>query len=118
MARHNELGNMGEELAVAYLQEQGYELLERNWRHSHSEIDIIARKEGVLHFIEVKSRSNDHFGFPEEGVDDKKLENLLLASEAYLDAHPGFGEIQFDILSILIPGNGKPDYFLIEDVYL
>ncbi|MFM9908090.1 MAG: YraN family protein, partial [Chitinophagaceae bacterium] len=84
MASHNETGKKGEELAAAWLEESGFCLLHRNWRHSHYEIDIIATKSNKVHFIEVKTRSSNRFGFPEESVSDKKIENLMQAAEEFL----------------------------------
>jgi len=118
MAAHNELGKKGEELAVAWLIQRGYELLFQNWRHSHLELDIIASKEEVLHFIEVKSRTNQKFGYPEESVSDQKMQHLLDAAEEFVYQHPQWNHIQFDILSICLDKLGKAEYYLIEDIYL
>lgn len=118
MAEHNRTGNSGEALAVSYLTEKGYAVMHQNWRHSHWEVDIIAEKNGILHFIEVKTRLNKKFGYPEDNVSNKKIQYLINASEEYLYQHPQWQRIQFDILSISIL-NGEPvEYFLIEDVYL
>ena len=57
MASHNELGKDGEEMAARWLENKGYEILHRNWRHSHYEIDIVAAKASFLHFVEVKARN-------------------------------------------------------------
>ena len=64
MAKHNELGKDAEEMAVRWLMKQGFEILHRNWRYSHYEIDIIARREGKLHIVEVKARTGNRMGFP------------------------------------------------------
>jgi putative endonuclease len=117
MAAHNELGKKGEALATNWLREHGFEILCKNWRHAHVEVDIIATKEMVLHFVEVKSRSNDRFGYPEESVSEKKMDNLMLASEEFLFRFPYWKLIQYDVLSININNNGEVDFFLIEDVY-
>lgn len=73
MAEHNELGKKGEDLAVAYLLENGYEILDRNWTFQKAEIDIIAKKENILAIIEVKTRSNLDFGLPQDFVKPKKF---------------------------------------------
>ena len=117
MSGHNELGEKGEALAVAWFQKKGFEILHRNWRHSHWEVDIIASNGKLLHFIEVKTRSNKQYGEPEESVGKKKIQNLMNAAEEYLYQNPDWKRIQFDILSIYLPKNGEPEYFLIEDVY-
>ena len=84
MASHNKLGEEGEELAVKWLKENGYEVLHRNWRHSHYEIDIIALKNNMLHFVEVKARKNSPFGHPEDSVTKKKFKNLQKAADEFL----------------------------------
>ncbi len=116
MAEHLALGKKGEDLAVEWLQEKSYHILHRNWRYSHAEVDIIAEKEGVLHFIEVKTRSTTKFGMPEESVDEKKLDNLMSAAEEYVFQFPEWERIQYDVLSIQIRGENI-DYFFLDDVY-
>lgn len=81
-------GRYGESLAVAYFIGIGYEILHRNWRHKRLEVDIIAVKDAVLHFIEVKTRTSGSFGPPEESVTEKKLRSLIDASAAYLYIYP------------------------------
>jgi len=118
MATHNQLGKRGEALAVTYLVQKTYTILFQNWRYSHYEIDIIATKNNKLHFVEVKTRSNNHFGYPEESVTKKKFRYLQQAADEFLHQHPGHYRIQYDILSITIGAGQLPDFFLIEDVFL
>lgn len=73
MAWHNETGKTGEKLAADWLEKKGFTILEKNWRHKRLEVDIIAEKDNLLHFIEVKSRSSQNYGLPEESVSLKKL---------------------------------------------
>ena len=118
MAEHNETGKRGEDLAAAYFEKHGYFLLYRNWRYRKWEVDIIATRNGMLHFIEVKTVSTLFFGHPEEKISKKKISNLINASEQFLYQHPKWQRIQFDVLSItMLPGKSV-EYFLIEDVYL
>ena len=117
MAAHNDLGKLGEELAVAWFQEHGYEILQRNWRSCQYEIDIIARKEGRLHFIEVKLRKYHPGSNPENSVTRQKFRSLKNAAAQYLYMHPHYKWIQYDILAITLR-NEVPEYFLIEDVFL
>ena len=105
MAEHNLTGKTGEALAVVYLSEKGYHILHRNWRHSRWEVDIIAEKDSILHFVEVKTRRTKKFGRPEENVDKKKIQNLINAAEEYLYQHPQWKRIQFDVLAITILKN-------------
>ena len=116
MAKHNEIGLQGEALAVDYFASKGYELIHKNWRKGHWEIDLIMHKNNILHIIEVKTRTNDKYGYPEDEVTVSKFKYLTSAAEAFLFLNPQWQRIQFDILSITL----KPEikYFLIEDVYL
>lgn len=118
MAQHNHTGKTGEALALAWFLKNGYTILHQNWRHKHWEVDIIASRNGILHFIEVKTRTSLLFGYPEDNVSIKKIEYLISASEEYLYLNPQWNRIQFDILSIIIEQQDKVEYFLIEDVYL
>lgn len=118
MATHQETGKTGEELAVVWLQSQHFNILHRNWRYSHYEIDIIARKEKYLCFIEVKTRHQSGVGFPEDAVSKRKFRNLRKAADQYLYLNPGHPWIQFHILAITFNKHAPTDYFLIEDVSL
>ena len=118
MATHNEIGKKGESLAADWLEKSGFTLLHHNWRHSHYEIDIIASRSNMLHFIEVKTRRSNRFGYPEESVSDRKMENLMQAAEEFLYRHPEWKKVQYDVLSITMGKNEEADFFLIEDVYL
>jgi putative endonuclease len=118
MASHNETGKEGEELAARWLKEKGYEILHRNWRHSHYEIDIVATKGTYLHFVEVKARNYSSFGYPEDSVTKKKFKHLQKAADEYLFLNPGHKWIQYDILSITLHKYKEVEYFLLEDVFL
>ena len=113
-----DLGRSGEDLAAAYLVKLGYEILHRNWRKSHYEIDIVATKDGLLHFVEVKTRTLGHPILPEQNVNRKKIADLLKGAEAFLNAFRQYKDFRIDILSIRTRGSLPPEYFLIEDVYM
>ena len=81
MAKHNELGALGEALAVEFLQKNKYKIVERNWRFKKAEIDIIAQKSGVLVVVEVKTRSSIAFGLPQDFVKPKKIQLLVRTSQ-------------------------------------
>ena len=104
MAEHNELGKKGEELSVEHLQQNGYEILDRNWVFQKAEIDIIAKKENILAIVEVKTRSSLDFGSPQDFVKPKKIQLLIKAVNAYInDREKDFEEdleIRFDIIGI------------------
>ena len=118
MATHLEIGKAGEKLAEEYLMQNGYNILHRNWRFGHDEIDIIATKNNLLHFVEVKYRSTNWGGHPEEAVNKKKIKDLFRAIDQYLFLNPQHDNFHLDILSITeLPGQ-PIEYFLIEDVYV
>lgn len=110
-------GANGENVAAAYLLQNGYSIIERNWRHKQFEIDIIASKKDKLHIIEVKTRYSKKFGNPEESVGIKKMNALKQGAEAYLFQHQQWQQIQFDVLSILISQDLVEEIFFIEDVF-
>jgi putative endonuclease len=102
MSKHKETGIKGEQIAVKFLENSGYIILDRNWRHGKKEIDIIAKKDDILVILEVKTRRNFDFGFPEEAVNDQKRVFLREAGAAYLEANPGYTDSRYDIISILL----------------
>lgn len=100
MASHNELGKLGEELAVEYLKNNGYTILHTNWTFQKAEIDIIARKKNTLAIIEVKTRSSLEFGLPQDFVKPKKIQLLVKAVDAYVIERDLDLEVRFDIIAI------------------
>ena len=113
MPKSQEVGQEGESLAVYYLQQKGYKILEQNWRFSRAEIDIIAMDGPIMVFVEVKTRSYDYYGRPEDAVDLKKEKLIADAGAAYMRKSQHEWEIRFDIISIILPKTGKPsiDHF-------
>jgi putative endonuclease len=99
------LGKQGENLAAAYLLNRGYQILERNWRFRHIEVDLIARHENLLVIAEVKTRSDIFHGEPYLAVDYRKQRALVFAAERYLMGHNLDLEVRFDIFSVLIGRN-------------
>ena len=100
MAEHNELGKFGEELAVEFLQKNGYDILETNWTFQKAEIDIIAQKENILAVVEVKTRSSIEFGLPQDFVKPKKIQLLVKAVNEYVIFNDLDVEVRFDIIAI------------------
>lgn len=100
MAEHNELGKLGEEMAVEYLQKNGYAILETNWRFQKAEIDILAQKEDILAVVEVKTRSSLEFGLPQDFVKPKKIQLLLKAVDVYVVERNLDVNVRFDIIAI------------------
>lgn len=109
------LGTQGECLGEAYLVQQGYRILDRNVRSPFGEIDLVASHGDVLAFIEIKTRRNLTFGFPEEAVGGAKKRKLERLASWYLIRHQKQNQaIRFDVLSILLKGD-KPEIRLIQD---
>ena len=100
MADHNELGKIGEELAVEFLRKNGYEILETNWTFQKAEIDIIAQKENILAVVEVKTRSSLEFGLPQDFVKPKKIQLLVKAINEYVVSKDLDIEVRFDIIAV------------------
>ncbi|MGX7667720.1 YraN family protein [Flavobacterium pedocola] len=100
MAEHNDLGKQGEDLAVAHLIKEGYQILERNWTWQKAEIDIIAQKNEVLAIVEVKTRSNLSFGNPQDFVNPKKIKLLVKAVDEYVTRCKADFNIRFDIIAV------------------
>ena len=100
MARHNDLGKWGEGVAAEYLEQQGYSILERGWRSGHKDIDLIAFKQGILAFVEVKTRKNNAYIQPQQAVDRHKIKLLMTAANRYICNNNIDAEIRFDIVAI------------------
>lgn len=102
MRNNREIGNIYEERAEKLLLSSGYKILERNYRVRAGEIDIIAEKDGVIVFVEVKYRSSTAFGYGIEAVDYRKIRRIYNAARIYLTLNRKFSnEIRFDCISFL-----------------
>jgi len=84
--RRKKLGNFGEDLATSFLKRKGYRIIDRNFRTKFGEIDIICEKQGKIVFVEVRTKSNDTFGIPEESINARKKQKLALMADFYLTA--------------------------------
>ena len=116
MAKHNELGKKGEELACNLLQETGYFILEKGWRSGQKEIDIIAKHGKLICIVEVKTRETDYHGSPVDAVNISKQKKLIDAAEKYLEQNNLNNELRFDVISIISPYN-NPIVEHIEDAF-
>ncbi|BDZ63213.1 YraN family protein [Agromyces mangrovi Wang et al. 2018] len=105
MARKDEVGARGETIAAAYLEELGYEVVDRNWRHGRrGEIDLVARDGDETVFVEVKTRSGTAFGHPLEAVTAEKLARLRMLAGAWCrSARVVSSSIRIDAVSVLLP---------------
>ena len=102
MAQHFDLGKQGERIALQYLINKGYIIHEKNWRYGKIEVDLIAEKDERIVFIEVKTRSTDFFGEPEEAVDKGKEQQLINGAQIFINRHQLEEEVRFDIISIIL----------------
>lgn len=102
MAEHNELGKRGEQLAIDFLVENGYTILEKNFRFLKAEVDIIAEKENTIVAVEVKTRRSNFFGNPQDFVNPKKIKLLVSAMDFFVTEKDLEVNVRFDIVAILI----------------
>lgn len=100
MAKHNDLGKQGEDAAVEFLQNNGHEILIRNYRFKKAEVDIVSKHGKHIVFTEVKTRSTDAFGHPEEFVDKKKRLLMKNSADEFMYQQKLDAEIRFDIISV------------------
>ncbi len=117
MADHNELGKKGEQLAIDFLIKNNYKILEKNYRYLKAEVDIIAQIGEVLVAVEVKTRSSDYFGDPQDFITPKKIKLLVSAIDFYVIKRELDVEVRFDIIAILHQNN-KFTLEHLEDAFL
>ena len=115
MSKNKEIGRKGEALAVEYLINKGFIILERNYKYGRLEIDIIGQIKNTIVFVEVKTRRSKRYGYPEEAVDDKKTDHILSCADHFIYQNQWDGDIRFDIISIIL----KPEISIehIEDAF-
>ncbi len=120
MATHNDLGRIGEELAAGFMQQKGYQILDRNYRFKKAEVDIVAfsMEPAELVFIEVKTRSTNDFGYPEEAISTTKLQRIFQVADAYIyEKRMTTVPIRFDVIAISMELPEHPLIHHIEDAY-
>jgi putative endonuclease len=111
------VGRWGEKIAAEYLEKKGFTVVERNVRAAHGEIDIVARKEELLVFVEVRTRASHSFSYPEDTVTLRKQSYLLAAAEEYLLLHPETGDTwQFDLIAVEGSPGGNPQIEHFENI--
>ncbi len=117
MARHNDTGEKGEQIARTYLGNAGWQLLEQNWRSGRAEIDIIAMEGEVLVFVEVKTRRSLRHGPPEESVSGRKMELMARAAAVFMEQINHSWEIRFDVISVLLRPDGTAEVEHLRDAF-
>ncbi len=108
MARSHDFGRLGEDLAARHLAAHGWTILPRNFRLGHKEVDLVARRRGIVAFVEVKSRSGETFGRPLEAITPAKRREIERVARAWVARHGRPGEVyRFDAVAVT-RGNGEP----------
>lgn len=109
-------GSKGEDIAAVFLKDKGYKIISRNYKTPIGEIDIIAKDGEILVFVEVKTRSDNSFGYPFEAVNAKKQQKLKNLALFYLKKQKKNYPVRFDVLSIRI-NNSKKEIEHIKDAF-
>ena len=107
MNNNKEIGQLGEDYAIQFLSDKGYQILDRNWHFGRYEIDIVTLFENTLVFVEVKTRNSDYLVEPELSLTKKQQAYIIKAANAYIDSHDYDLEARFDIISIINSEKGK-----------
>ncbi len=108
-------GAIGEQAAVDYLRQNGFMIVERNYRVGRSEIDIIASRYDELHFVEVKTRKFSSMTAPEEAITEQKMRAMRRAASAYMAQHRSVLEPKFSLIAIDIIGDRVESLRFVED---
>ena len=117
-ATTTKIGRRGEDLAVQWLRQQGYEIVARNYRRRFGEVDVIARHQGFLVFIEVKTRRSTRFGLPADALTGRKQRQLIRIAEDYLLHHDCADmPCRFDVLSILLRKDREPEISILVNAF-
>lgn len=117
MASHNDLGAWGEKIALEYLLEKNYQILETNWVCGHKEVDIIAKDGDTIVFVEVKTRHSKCLVDPEITVDSYKQRHLIWAANSYVNRYQYDNDVRFDIIAIIVNPNNEKKIEHIEDAF-
>ena len=110
------LGVQGEAIARQHLIEKGYQILNQNYTTKIGEIDIIAKKDNVIHFVEVKTRTSNSFGAPLEAIDYKKMQSIYHAGLFYIQQNKKYTKFQIDAIGITLDKDSIPNFNFIENV--
>ncbi|WP_299337734.1 YraN family protein [uncultured Psychroserpens sp.] len=105
MASHNDLGKIGEDLAVDFLVTNGYDIITRNYVYQKAEVDIIAQKGDTLAIVEVKTRANTNFGNPQDFLKPKQIQRIIKAVDEFISSNGLDVEVRFDIIAIVKNGS-------------
>ncbi|MCC6753463.1 MAG: YraN family protein [Saprospiraceae bacterium] len=115
--RHLDTGKRGEAIARNYLEEKGYRILDSNWRHGKTELDLVALLGSILVFVEVKTRSSSRFGEAAGFVDERKQALVQEAAAAYMTQMNYQWEVRFDVIGVQLAANGSYEIEHYEDAF-
>ena len=116
MANHNEVGKIGENLARKYLEENGYKIIEQNYKIKYAEIDLVVEKpgkflqKGILVFVEVRTKVGEQWGSPEDTINKTKLWKVLQNAKSYSAFNKWQGPERIDAICIVL----KPDFSVVR----
>jgi putative endonuclease len=117
MATKDDLGRLGEQLAVEHVLDRGFEVLDRNWRCRWGELDIVALDRGQVVVIEVKTRSGLGYGHPFEAITHRKLARLRRLAGAWREAHADVGgALRLDAIAVVAPRDAAPTVMRLEGI--
>ncbi len=118
MAASHDFGRLGEDLAARFLAARGWTVIERNFRLGHKEVDLVARRRGVVAFVEVKSRSGPDYGHPLEAITAGKRREIELVARAWVARHGRPGDVyRFDAMAVHRDGGRPPRVEHVEDAW-
>jgi putative endonuclease len=115
--KKSETGRRGEDLALAWMQDHGFRLLDRNWRSGHKELDLVMEGDERVHIVEVKTMTPPLLIQPFEKVDPAKQGRLVAAARHYIAQRQVTREVQFDVVSVVL-GDGQPQVEYIPEAFL
>ncbi len=104
MAKHNILGREGEDIAAKYLEQKGYAVLDRDWHCGHKDLDLVVTKDNTIVFVEVKTRTGNEWGDPQDFITDRKIRRIVNSADAYLRFNQVDMDVRFDVISIVAEG--------------
>ena len=114
--KKSETGRRGEDLALAWMQDHGFRLLDRNWRSGHKELDLVMEGDERVHIVEVKTMTPPLLIQPFEKVDPAKQGRLVAAARHYIAQRQVTREVQFDVVSVIL-GDGQPQVEYIPESF-
>lgn len=117
MAKHNDFGNLAEDLAADFLIKKNYKILARNFRYQRAEIDIVAEFDNLIVVVEVKARGTDIFMEPQEAVTKSKIKSIVLCTDYFMNHRNIDKEVRFDIIAVLPDQSGKLQITHLEDAF-